>query len=120
MHEPTYLDLIRLARVRVSEELNAIARERSPFYVAGRYYATAQDASTAKGRIVEKCMRDLERLDDAIARLTVEAVGVVDDDITDAELFDLCAPSAVCLRCHVTEIDGDASMCADCRADRVA
>ncbi len=120
MQEPTYLDLIRLTRVRVSEELNAIARERSPFYVKDRYYANAADAAIAKGRIIERAMRDLERLDDAIARLTVEPVAVADDDITDAELFDLCAPSAVCLRCHVTEIDGDASMCADCRAERVA
>ena len=67
----TYLDLVRAARERVTQELEAIGRETSPVLVLGVYYANPYDAAIQRGRIVDRCMRDLERLDAAIARLTL-------------------------------------------------
>lgn len=83
---PMYLDLARITRDRVAAELDAVARERSPFFVLNRYYASAADASIEKGRIIERCLRDLERLDAAILALTME-----DDE--DAIRYGAIAPA---------------------------
>ena len=92
--EQLALDAAYTKRQNAANELDALALEQRTHgrnIVQGVYYADHDRADIERGRITERCMSDMDRMDAEIARLTLddefpEDVGGYDPDaVIDAD-----------------------------------
>lgn len=92
--EQLALDAAYTKRANAAAELDALALEQRTHgrnIVQGVYYADHDRADIARGRITERCMSDMDRMDAEITRLTLDDefpadVGGYDPDaVIDAE-----------------------------------
>lgn len=88
------MQILRDRRTALVQALDAIRRERSPYYVGEQYIADPAVATTKRIREIDRLVSAIERVDEQIEEWTaqeevVSMWGDETDDTLDAELLSL-------------------------------